>query len=67
MIKLFTQQISFATSTQQQRDQRSLEDQLNEFLKDPRILPQETELQVFDNGGNQYFTILLDYNFKQGG
>lgn len=55
------------SSATQQRDLRSLEDQVNQFIKNPKVIPQKTQIQPFPSGADQYLTLLLDYDIKQGG
>lgn len=67
MVKIFVQSVTTTSVNTIQRDLRSLEDQVNDFVKNPQVLPQSSILQQFFVGGTQFLTILLDYNIKQGG
>lgn len=66
MIKLFTQLIDTTTTNTAIRDVRTLEDAVNAFVQLPQILPQSSTFQVFDQGGDQYYAVMVDYLIKPG-
>jgi hypothetical protein len=67
MVKLFTQDVSFTSSSTIIRDSRTLEDQVNTFLRDPKVIARDTQFFTMLAGANQYYVIKLEYDIKQGG
>lgn len=64
MVKLFAQKTDFTTPNTVTRDMNTLQDAANAFMKDPKVLPQNTNLFVQTIGADQWIFLSLDYNIK---
>ena len=64
MIKLFTKSVALTTPNTIQRDETSLEDQINDFIREKKIMQDDTKFFVYEVGGVVYYAVLLDYNIK---
>ncbi len=67
MIKIFSRTISFATDNSQLRDLNSLENDVNGFLQDPKIISNNVRPFQFTEPmtSNTIFTVLIDYSIKR--
>ncbi len=64
MIKVFTQKIDFSSDATISRDSRTLEDSVNNYIRNPSVVPLNTAQIFFLVGGDNYYSILLNYNVK---
>lgn len=68
MINLLAQTIDFTSSATITRDLQALCRQVNEFIKNPSVLVQRTELrEVIDSTDAVTLFVKIDYNMKSTG
>ena len=65
MIHLVNKQIDYTSESTIGRDIRTLEEEVNNFTKDPSVTVTDYQFQSYVQGGDDYIVILVTYEIKR--